>query len=233
MSRLSVLAEGRDDYHFVRSLLHARSGASHGKFAMHIDDRTLTADIVFTVTKDDGGGLGKEQLLELAPIWAKTRALDSQALAIILDADTDPSATWASLRDKLKTSGYSLPAQPDPHGTLVAPGNHLPLLGIWMWPDNVSTGDLETFAAKLVPPDDPLWPRADQCVDALKRDFSNLPFGDKESKAKIHTWLSWQKNPGQPLGQALTAKALEATTPSADLFAQWFDAVYQAGSTKP
>jgi hypothetical protein len=29
---------------------------------------------------------------------------------------------------------------------------------------------------------------------------------EHKSKAYIHTWLAWQKEPGKPLGQAVTAR---------------------------
>ncbi len=42
-----------------------------------------------------------------------------------------------------------------------------------------------------------------------------------ESKAHIHTWLAWQKEPGKPLGQAITARYLDADAPHAQQLMDW------------
>ena len=41
------------------------------------------------------------------------------------------------------------------------------------------------------------------------------------SKAKIYSWLAWQGEPGKPLGQAITARYLDADEPHAQKFAGW------------
>ncbi len=40
-------------------------------------------------------------------------------------------------------------------------------------------------------------------------------------KAKIHTWLAWQKEPGKPLGQAITATYFDANAPHAQELIDW------------
>ncbi len=40
-------------------------------------------------------------------------------------------------------------------------------------------------------------------------------------KAKIHTWLAWQKEPGKPLGQAITATYFNANAPHAQELIDW------------
>ncbi|MGH2495980.1 MAG: DUF3226 domain-containing protein [Ktedonobacteraceae bacterium] len=42
-----------------------------------------------------------------------------------------------------------------------------------------------------------------------------------ESKARIHTWLAWQKEPGKPMGQAITARYLDADALHARQLIAW------------
>jgi hypothetical protein len=41
------------------------------------------------------------------------------------------------------------------------------------------------------------------------------------SKALIHTRLAWQKTPGRPMGQAITAQVLPPNKPPAARFVDW------------
>jgi hypothetical protein len=46
----------------------------------------------------------------------------------------------------------------------------------------------------------------------------------KKPKARIHTWLAWQDEPGKPLGQAISAHGtLTPDLPAANVFAGWLD----------
>jgi hypothetical protein len=42
-----------------------------------------------------------------------------------------------------------------------------------------------------------------------------------ESKARIHTWLAWQEEPGKPVGQAITARYLDANMPHVRQLLDW------------
>lgn len=45
-------------------------------------------------------------------------------------------------------------------------------------------------------------------------------------KAEIHTWLAWQKEPGKPLGQAITARYLNPNAPDAQQLIAWIRRVF-------
>jgi len=49
---------------------------------------------------------------------------------------------------------------------------------------------------------------------------------DHHSKAVIHTWLSWQDEPGKPLGQAITANLLKPETDLAQVFINWLKKLF-------
>jgi hypothetical protein len=48
----------------------------------------------------------------------------------------------------------------------------------------------------------------------------------RHPKALIHTWLAWQRNPGQPMGQAITAQPLDRNEALARAFVAWLNALF-------
>lgn len=171
---------------------------------------------------------GKDPLVE--GIGARLKESDVVALGIILDADTDLQARWQSISDRLKQAGYpDTPGTPSPEGTVIpAPAASLfPRVGIWLMPDNRVPGILEDFLQFLVPVDDPLFAHVEHSLDTIPQAqcrFSEL----KKPKAKIHTWLAWQEEPGKPFGQAITARYLDPNLPGADTFASWLQRTFFA-----
>lgn len=121
---------------------------------------------------------------------------------------------------KIQTAGYkTCPEVPDPQGTIIVEPNK-PLVGIWIMPDNTTAGILEHFVTTLIPKGDPLWPRAQQCVDQIPP--AQRPFNKASlPKAKIHTWLAWQEEPGAKMGGAIARKYLDPNTPTAEIFIAW------------
>ncbi len=143
-------------------------------------------------------------------------------VGVIIDADTDLAARWASLNHILKSSGYnSIPKDPVPGGAVIRQEKK-PVVGIWLMPENTIPGKLEDFVGFLRPQDDLLWPMVDEAVLKVKTLEEKHRFRDvHESKARIHTWLAWQKEPGKPMGQAITARYLDADASHAQQLIAW------------
>ena len=171
---------------------------------------------------------GKDPLLE--GIGARLKESDITALGILLDADTDLQARWQSVTHHLKQAGYTdTPDMPSPEGTVIDPPAQslLPRVGIWLMPDNRLPGILEDFLRFLVPVDDPLFAHVEQSLETIPQGlcrFDQL----KQPKARIHTWLAWQEEPGKPLGQAISARYLNPHLPAADTFAGWLQRTFFA-----
>ncbi len=169
---------------------------------------------------------GKDPLLE--GIGTRLKESDVIALGILLDADTDLQARWQAVTARLKQAGYAdTPTAPAPDGTVIsAPTNSLlPCVGIWLMPDNQANGILENFLHFLVPEGDALLPRVEHAINSIPPEqclFSEL----KKPKARIHTWLAWQEEPGKPFGQAITARYLDPHLPAADIFAGWLQRTF-------
>jgi hypothetical protein len=205
MKSLRVLiVEGPDDEHVVKHICAQRN---LGK-----------------IDKIDSRG-GKENLLDGIGVRIKESNIGS--LGIILDADTDLCACWQSIVHRLRKAGYPhVPDLPDPGGTVLPPHDELllPRLGIWLMPNNELPGILEDFLKFLVPEDDQLLAHAEMALSNLPMPvrFTEL----RRPKALIHTWLAWQEEPGKPFGQAISARYLDVSLPSAHIFASWLQRTF-------
>jgi uncharacterized protein DUF3226 len=191
-----LLVEGLDDTHVLKHICGNRGVA-------HLD-----------VVMDHGG---VDKLLESIPVRLKASE-DGDIVGVVVDADTDLEARWQSLRHHLIGVGYQdVPTEPVADGTILdtPPETLLPRVGIWIMPDNQTRGILEDFLRFLVPEGSALFDHVESSVAAIPqggRLFSQLA----EPKAVIHTWLAWQKDPGKPLGTAITARFLDPHVPQVD-----------------
>lgn len=145
-------------------------------------------------------------------------------IGLVVDANgVGPLARLDKIRDKLGPK-YSDFLKGPPESTGLVFSHEGLTVGIWIMPDNLSKGYLEHFLARLIPNDDKLWNHAEDVVKNLPvKNFTEV----KTQKANIHTWLAWQKKPGQPFGIALKAKSLDARSPAADHFESWFRQTFQ------
>lgn len=144
-----------------------------------------------------------------------------ERLGVMVDANGDANARWSEVARIARAEGYAVfPDAPEIGGTIIPASEALPRLGVWIMPDNGSPGALEDFAALLVPEDDVLWERAGEAVDAIPEHDRLFP-ASRRSKAHMHTWLSWQEQPGSPMGQAIGKGDLDAHAPAAQRFVGW------------
>jgi hypothetical protein len=200
-----LLVEGVDDEHVFKHLCGERN-----------------IGILDEVKKQDNDS----KLLENLPV--ELLQSDIEALGVVLDADTDVMGRWDALKQRFVQAGYSgVPAQPVPDGTILdpPPNSLLPRIGVWIMPDNRSTGKLEDFLLLLVP-------EGSRLFEHVKISVQRIPEGERrftkpdEIKAILHTWLAWQKEPGRPFGTAITAKYLDADVPQADPLVAWLKRLF-------
>ncbi|ADG07563.1 DUF3226 domain-containing protein [Kyrpidia tusciae] len=198
-----LLVEGKDDLHVVASLCNIHS-------------------VPKTFEVKDTEGI--ERLLDDFRVLIK-KPSNKERLGIIVDADLDIEARWQSIRNMLLQAGYgSVPLQPEPSGTVIADPEG-PVVGIWIMPNNSTSGILEDFVSFLVPPNDPLWSRAEECIGNLPTCSARFDEKDR-SKARLHTWLAWQKEPGKPVGTAITMRYLDAGVPAVQELVIWLNRVF-------
>jgi hypothetical protein len=203
--RKTLLVEGIDDEHVLKHIC--------GNRGLHLDE-----------VKSHGG---VDELLSGFAVSLKLIE-EGDVLGLVVDADADLASRWQSVRQTLLRSGYpEVPPMPHPDGTILAApfGTLLPRVGVWLMPDNATTGILEDFLQLLVPDASWLLEHARSSVRAIpetERRFKEAAI----SKAIVHTWLAWQEEPGKPLGTAITARYLDPFHPAANVLASWLGRLF-------
>jgi hypothetical protein len=208
-TRRVLLVEGSNDKHVVWALLE------HHK-------------VTETFRVEEISGIDKRIENARVRLKALRNAESLERLGIVVDADEDQPKRWQQLAAAVRdTTGVELPADPSKDGTVISV-NGGRTFGAWLMPDNKLPGKLEDFLAFLVPPHDVLLPAVDTFLGTLpSRDACPARFPDKDRiKARIHSWLAIQEQPGKPMGQAITARYLDASAPMALEFIAWLKRLF-------
>ncbi len=190
-----LLVEGSNDEHVVKHIWKSRHGDST-PFKI-IDKR------------------GIDNLL--ASIYLEFSAYDREIIGILIDANDDPDGRWKELSSQLENHlKFQVPMKPERLGTII---DDQPRVGVWMMPNNDSSGELENFIHTLIPDEDPIWPRSCDYIDEIPpidRRFSP----HKKLRAQIHAWLATRKRP-RPMGTAIGYGDLDVHQSSANEFYEW------------
>ncbi|AFY71750.1 hypothetical protein Pse7367_3515 [Thalassoporum mexicanum PCC 7367] len=175
---------------------------------------------------------GVEILLEELESMPKTP--DLKTLGVVVDADIDVSARWQSVKGRLTKVGYTnlpedIPREGLIHEYIASSSDKFlaPRIGVWIMPDNQGMGMLEDFAKQMIPEDDYLLPKAEQILTEIEQDGLNKYTSAHRPKALIHTWLAWQRKPGMPMGQSITAGVLMHDSAIAASFVQWLIQLFE------
>lgn len=205
-----LVVEGYEDLYSVVGLMKA-----HIVWPEDIDKAPVRIEI----------GKSASEILEEGYLTAVLKTQGVRITGIMFDADTNPKGRYESLRSICLSIFPGLPAKCPDTGAITenADGRRL---GIWIMPDNVSDGSLETFLKYLVPAQAiPLWNHAQASVVTARTLGAECRDAHVE-KSDLFTWLAWQDPPGQYPGKALTKKVLDPHSPGASLFVKWFRELY-------
>lgn len=201
--RFSLLVEGQDDKAVISRLLERHS---------------LQANLIDIKVKHGYNGL-----LESLPVHLKESELER--LGIVVDADRDPGARWQSLTEALRRAGYRrVPRRPRPDGTVIVDVT-LPVVGLWLMPNNQTRGMLEDFVAFMIPQGDRLWELAETCIRQVVDTEQRFP-ETQVVKARLYTWLAWQEEPGTRPAAAIMKRYLEADAVGARQFLRWLSELF-------
>lgn len=147
------------------------------------------------------------------------------AVGFVVDADDEPEDHWLQVVNEIAKANNSIrpPSSPDSNGTIIPGDVGSPRIGIWVMPDNKSTGELEDFAALMIPSGDPVWPLAQNYINGIPqpRKFDN----DKIAKAEVHAWLAARKYPGL-MGLAIREGDLDTSGHLAQTFLAWLTRLF-------
>jgi hypothetical protein len=225
-----LIVEGFNDRHFVDHLLRpkgfrkATKLADSKNFIITMPEWT-EAEAVRIVVAD-----GFDEIP--SAIRNVLRPDDLDGFAIIADTDLIEDNRWESLRGTLGKFGFSgLPDLP-PAGGLVMDNLGIPALGVWMMPDNQSSGMIESFACKLVNAEDPSWLHARLAVAELPEAEGQFSRSRHLEKALIHTWLAWREEPGCQLGTAVAKGYLRNEHEEVARFCDWIEGWLRSSSAR-
>jgi hypothetical protein len=170
---------------------------------------------------------GYENILKPGSISTELKADGIEALGILLDADEQPIDRWIAIRNACRNSNAvsKIPEELPEEGLIIEADNGV-RVGIWIMPNNKLPGMLETFLGYLLPTDtSSLWEFAGETIDLAKE--QGAPFTEyHRDKARIYSWLAWQKPPGRQLHQAIKERILDPQHPEAQKFVSWFRRLY-------
>jgi len=136
---------------------------------------------------------------------------------------------WNSIKSKIsKSEKYKdIPKELPPNGLVLEPKEkYSPKIGVWIMPNNNTEGMLEDFVSQLADEEDVLMKEAEQVLNSLEKRNIQKYKNVHRAKAKIHSFLAWQDEPGKPMGQAITAKILDPNSAKANNFIKWLEELY-------
>jgi hypothetical protein len=169
---------------------------------------------------------GYSNILKEKVIATELQNSGLQALGILIDADQDVQSRWRELRLACLPSIPDLPEDIAQTGLVHVTAEGI-RFGIWIMPDNRSSGMLETFLSYLIPESgENLWLYAQEVVTEAKKRGATF-IDNHRDKANIYTWLAWQKPPGQKFRDAITEKIFAPTNPRSQTFVTWFKSLYE------
>ena len=195
-----LLVEGQDDKHVVEHLYRKRFDSAPP----------------FEVLDQDG----YQPLCDA--IGPELKAPDREVVGIIADANDDLRSRWEAITSRLRRACPDIEiGDPSLEGTIA--GNE-PRVGLWLWPDNDSSGEVEDFVARMIPGDDPIWPLSRCYIKGIP--VERRPFSEaKTARAEIHAWLAVREEPRR-MGTAFRTGDLKVDGPLATRFASWLENLF-------
>ena len=197
-----LLVEGKDELRAIPELMEA-AGLSwpRGDEPVHIRDRE-----------------GIENILAAGVLETELKASGLRALGIVVDADGDPAGRWEQLRKRLSAALPEFPESAPQYGVLLHTASGIDV-GVWMMPDNLGKGMLESMLLGLR--SDGLNDHVTTAVDEAKRLGASFKPAHRP-KAELHTWLAWQDPPGLQVHLAIRAGLLKPDSEIVREFLGWF-----------
>lgn len=204
-----LLVEGNNDWHVLMNLCSRYDVAEN-------------FDII------DCGG--KDKLLSQLRLRLSNPSIN-QIIGVIVDADTDCISCYNQIVNNLKPYGYDFPDVPVKNGLILqSKEEDKAKVGVWIMPDNSSQGMIEDFALRLIDPTDVLLQKAESTIVEIEEEKICRFKPVHRSKAKIHTYLAWNDEPGLPIGQAINKNLLNADSEYAQVFMSWISRLYNQKS---
>ena len=214
-----LLVEGVDDKHVVWHLCRR----DQVLFSVNRSDYNLSVTLQSRSTTFEISEKGnRSELLKSVGVIATTRQFRS--IGLLLDADRDIQKCWDEVTKEFSRVSIQLPPAPSLTGTIIPEQLGQPRIGIWLMPDNTSSGEVEDFVMRMMPANDVVWPIADGYIKSIPgpaRQFEQV----KADKAKLYAWLATRREPSR-MGAAIGHLDMEVNGPLCQDFLNWLADVF-------
>jgi hypothetical protein len=202
----ALFVEGPDDGAFVNAFLSNREGIDLSRHPHRL-----------VRTNADGGG-DSWALREFEKYTTTARA--GARVGVVVDRDQVGNDKWPAVHALLRRLGGDVPDTPSAAGVIVQ-GR----CGVWMWPDNISHGDLETLVASILPPSATLSYATEVC--RVAKDDHGAEYEPRHArKASLKVRSVWRDaSAAGGYGHLVRNLVLTETTASA-AFHAWFTRLF-------
>lgn len=169
-----------------------------------------------------------EKAIELFRILIEKQVADNRILGLVIDADSNISGRWQRISQILNESGkYNVPDVLPGDGLVLSPNDSEDTkIGVWVMPDNQLNGMLEDFLAMLAVNDKDLLDEVNATLRIIEEKGVSKYKSVHKAKARIHTFLAWQEEPGVTMGNAIAKSYLRADSEQAVLFVTWLKSLF-------
>ena len=197
-----LLVEGPSDKHVVRGL-RRRFRGKHSIPEFEIQEKR-SVDSVLSV------------------IEAEIDVPGRIALGVLVDANDAVAERWKAVTGRIRRARPDMMLEnPVTDGTII---RGRPDVGIWLWPDNKSQGQLEDFVARMIPNSDPVWPLSRKYIDGIPKEDRRFP-ERKTTRAQLYAWLATRKAPGF-MGTTIGEDDLEVDGALVIRFVAWLRSLF-------
>lgn len=204
-----LFVEGNDDMHVVWSLCEKHKIPQNFEV---VDSKSI------------------EKVFNNLELFTNEQASSVEAIGIVVDADLDLSKRWTKIKNILAKSGYlNCPDDLPKQGLILNPTQaYKPIVGVWIMPDNNLNGMLEDFVALLADENDNVLSAVDSTLLTIEQNGINRYKAIHKAKARIHTFLAWQEDPGTPMGFAITKRYLNPNAETCTPFISWLNSLFNS-----
>jgi hypothetical protein len=216
MGKKVLLVEGPDDWHAFNHLIHTATGAFPTFELGHCDN-------------DDG-------VLDILSGAIEASLQTQTALGAVLDADRteETSAGNGGIQARIRSlqgrlgKFYSIPAVLPAEGLILQPTaeldrDRLPILGIWLMPDNVRDGIFEDLLRAAMTPESERY--ISGVVDQATKDKMTGFREVERPKAIVKTHIAWQDPNKKNLGEAIGTH-FDNLIPACQPFLDWLNRLF-------
>lgn len=169
-----------------------------------------------------------EKAIELFRILIDKQVTNNRIVGLVIDADSNIAGRWQRIHQILVESGkYTVPSTLPKEGLMLIPNDPEDAkIGVWVMPDNQLNGMLEDFLAMLAVNDKDLLEEVDTALNTVESKKLHKYKAVHKSKARIHTFLAWQEEPGVTMGNAIAKSYLRADSQQAVVFVNWLKELF-------